>query len=57
MDVFNQYNLITLLAVELDHTTTIDSKLDWRDVRAVISLKNRRGCLASQRRILEKTEW
>ena len=37
-DVFNQYNLVTLLAIELDHTTTIDLKLDWRDVRAVISL-------------------
>ena len=37
-DVFNQYNLITLLAIELDHITTIYLKLDWRDVRAVISL-------------------
>ena len=36
-DVLNQYNL-TLLAIELDHTTTIDLKLDWRDVRTVISL-------------------
>ena len=27
-DVFNQYNLITLMAIELNHTTIIDLKLD-----------------------------
>ena len=37
-DVFNKYNLITLLAIELDGTTAVDLKPDWWDVRAVISL-------------------
>ena len=31
-------DLITSLAIERDHITTIDLKLDWQDVRAVISL-------------------